>query len=139
MNIAQCSSQCYDGSSNMAGSKRGVATCIQVKQPKAVLTHCYGHALNLADGDCIKQSKMCRDALDVAFEIAKLIRFSPKRWLKTYLRSTMVQSRLNHIMLLSIYKDRVDNLDLEMIGDEFVHCSEHRLQKFGHFQVILCP
>ena len=79
LDIAQYHSQCYDGSSNMAGSKGGVATRIQVKQPKAVLTHCYDHALNLAVGDCIKQSKICRDALDVAFEIAKLIRFSPKK------------------------------------------------------------
>ena len=79
LNIAQFRGQCYDGSSNMAGSKGGVANRIQVKQPKAVLTHCYGHALNLAVGDCIKQSKIRRDALDVAFEIPKLIRFSSKR------------------------------------------------------------
>ena len=63
----------------MAGSKAGVASCIQVKQPKAFLIHCYGHALTLAVSDCIKQSKICRDALDVAFAIAKLIQFSPKR------------------------------------------------------------
>ena len=43
------------------------------------MTHCYGHALNLAIGDTIKQSKLCRDSMDIAFEISKLIRFSPKR------------------------------------------------------------
>ena len=61
-------------------------------------------------------------------------RFSAMQRLKTYLRSTMVQSRLNHMMLLSMYNDRVDNLDLEMIGDEFVRGSEHRLRHFGHFK-----
>ena len=42
-------------------------------------THCYGHSLKLAVGDALKNSKVCRDALDVAFEVSKLIRFSPKR------------------------------------------------------------
>ena len=79
MNISQCRGQCYDGAANMAGSKGGVAAYIQKKQPKAVLTHCYGHALNLAVGDCIKKLKICCNALDVAFKIVKLIRFSPKR------------------------------------------------------------
>ena len=54
--------------------------------------------------------------------------------LKTYLRSTMVLSHLNHIMLLNMYKDRVDNLDLNIIGDKFVCGSEHRLWQFGHFK-----
>ena len=44
-----------------------------------MLTHCYGHLLNLAIGDTVKQLKVCRDALDVVFEISKLIQFSPKR------------------------------------------------------------
>ena len=43
-----------------------------------MLTHCYGHALNLAVQDAMKQSKVCRDALDTAYEISKLLRFSPK-------------------------------------------------------------
>lgn len=77
--IQNCRGQCYDGASNMTGSRNGVATQIQAKEPKAVLTHCYGHALNLAVSDSIKKTKVCRDAMDVAFEIAKLIRFSPKR------------------------------------------------------------
>ena len=46
------------------------------EEPRAVLTHCYGHVLNLAVGDVMKLSKVCSDALDVAFEASKLIRFS---------------------------------------------------------------
>ena len=42
-------------------------------------THCYAHALNLAIGETIKRSKVCCDALNVAFEISKLIKFSSKR------------------------------------------------------------
>ena len=37
------------------------------------------HALNLAVGDSMKQSKVCQDALDTAYEISKLLRFSPKQ------------------------------------------------------------
>ena len=65
--------------SNMVGCRNGVATRLASKENRAVLTHCYGHALNLAGGDAMKQSKVCKDALDVAFEISKLVRYSPKR------------------------------------------------------------
>ena len=79
LSISMCRGQCYDGAANMSGSRGGVSARLQEKEPRAVLTHCYGHALNLAVGDCIKKSTICRDALDVSFEIAKLLRFSPKR------------------------------------------------------------
>ena len=58
LNISKCRGQCYDSMSNTAGSKGGTAAHTQVKQPKVVLTHCYGHSLNLAVGVCIKQSKI---------------------------------------------------------------------------------
>ena len=48
--------QCYDGSSTMAGAKAGVSTKMQELEPRAVFLHCYGHALNLAVSDTIKQS-----------------------------------------------------------------------------------
>ena len=79
LSYGQCRGQCYDGTSNMTGSTSGVAKQIQEKESRAVLTHCYGHALNLAISDTIKQSKLCRDSMDTAFEVSKLIRFSPKR------------------------------------------------------------
>ena len=79
LKMSQYHGQCYDGASNMAGSKNGVATQLLAEEPCALLTHCYGHALNLAVGDAMKKSKVCRDALDIAFEVSKLIRFSPKR------------------------------------------------------------
>ena len=42
---------------------------IQAKVSRAVLTHCYGHTLNLAISDTIKQSRLCSDSMDTAFEI----------------------------------------------------------------------
>ena len=49
------------------------------------------------------------------------------------LRSTMCQSRLNHVMLLSINREKVDQLDIDVIADRFVQGSEHRLRQFGKF------
>ena len=63
----------------MTGSKCGVATQLQSEERHALLTHCYGHALNLAVGDAVKQSKVCQDALDLEYEISKLIWYSLKR------------------------------------------------------------
>ena len=77
--VADCRGQCYDGASNMSGARKGVAAIITQEESRALYTHCYGHALNLAVADTVKQSKVCRDALDTAFEITRLIKFSPKR------------------------------------------------------------
>ena len=79
LQISCCRGQCYDGASNMSGSKNGVATQICSEEKRALYVHCHAHALNLAVGDCIKHSKVCREALETAFEISRLIKFSPKR------------------------------------------------------------
>ena len=59
--------------------------------------------------------------------------FSTLRRLKNYLRSTMSQERLNHIIILHTHKDRTDMIKLEEIAEEFVAFNECRLQYFGHF------
>ena len=40
---------------------------------------CYGHTLNLACNDSVRQCKLMRDALDSSQEIIKLVKFSPRR------------------------------------------------------------
>ena len=79
VNLSACCGQCYDGAANTSGIRNGVATQIMAEEKRAVYTHCYGHALNLAVGDAIKKSNICRSDLESAFEITKLIKFSPKR------------------------------------------------------------
>ena len=71
--------QCYDAASAMRSSKCRVAKRICDLEPRAVYTHCYGHALNLAAGDTLKQSKLMKDALETTREITKLIKYSPRR------------------------------------------------------------
>ena len=62
--------------------------------------------------------------------------FSATRRLLTYLRSTMKQNRLNHTMLLHIRKEKVDDLNMLEVANEFVEDSEHRIRLFGRFTNI---
>ena len=59
--------------------------------------------------------------------------FSGMRRLKTYLRTTMSQSRLNHLLLLHVHKDRTDSLSIIDIAKDFISDSEHRHRVFGHY------
>ena len=77
--IAKIRGQCYDGASSMAGCRTGVAARIMEEEPKALYTHCYGHALSLACSDSVKRCKLMRNALDIVYEITKLIKKSPRR------------------------------------------------------------
>ena len=77
--ISKSRGQCYEGAANMAGIRNGVAAQMCAEEPRALYSHCYGHALNLATSDTIKKNKVLRDVLDTVFEITKLLKFSPKR------------------------------------------------------------
>ena len=46
--------QCYDGEGAMSSSKLGVAKRISELESRALYTHYYGHALNLAAADTLK-------------------------------------------------------------------------------------
>ena len=59
--------------------------------------------------------------------------FSQLRLIKNYLRNSMGQARLNHVMLMNIHKEITKNLSLEDVGDEFVSLNERRLADFGKF------
>ena len=77
--LSQCREQCYDGATNTAGSRNGVATQIQRIEPRAMFTHCHGHTLNLAASDTIKQIRILRNAMDIAHEVSKLLKWSSRR------------------------------------------------------------
>jgi hypothetical protein len=59
--------------------------------------------------------------------------FSSLRRLKTYLRSTMKNERLNHLMVLYVYKTYTDALHPKTVATEFVNWSSHRQSVFGTF------
>lgn len=55
--------------------------------------------------------------------------FSALRLVKTYLRSTMKQERLNNLMIIHIHRDREINI-MEAIS-EFVARNSERIKLFG--------
>ncbi|KAJ1135890.1 hypothetical protein NDU88_002319 [Pleurodeles waltl] len=57
--------------------------------------------------------------------------FSGLRRLKTWLRSTMSQKRLNHVAICNIHKEMMDSIDLQTIAKQFVLRSERRKKLFG--------
>ena len=59
--------------------------------------------------------------------------FSALTRMKTYLRSTTGDSRLNHLMMLHVHKDRTDALTLVDVANDFVGEKENRKQLFGKF------
>ena len=77
LRIENCSGQCNDGASSMSGQKSGVAKMMMDLEHQALYTHCYGHALNLATQDSIKDIKIMEDTLDTTYEINKLIKNLP--------------------------------------------------------------
>ena len=79
LRLDHCRGQCYDGASNMTGVKSGVAIKILAEEPRALFTHCYGHAFNLAIQDTLKGIKVMEDTLNTVHEITELIKKSPKR------------------------------------------------------------
>ena len=57
--------------------------------------------------------------------------FSSLKWVKTHLRSTTGDSRLNHLTMLHVHKDITDALTLVDIAYDFVGEKENRKQLFG--------
>ena len=81
LNLPVCKArgQCYDGAAAMAGVRSGVAARILCEEKRAVFTHCYGHSLNLACNDAVKQCKVIKNALETVHEVTKLVKKSPGR------------------------------------------------------------
>ena len=59
--------------------------------------------------------------------------FSAMKRLKTYLRSSMTQERLNHVLILNSMKARIGNIDLVQIAKSFISVNERRHNYFGKF------
>ena len=59
--------------------------------------------------------------------------FSTLRHVKSYLRTTMTQLRLNNLMILNVHREALDAMDLEEIGNEFISIKDSRKQIFAQF------
>ena len=47
----------------------------------------------------------------------------------------MTQPRLNHLIILNVYKEISDKMNLKDIANQFVQGNEHRLTIFGAFYI----
>lgn len=77
LQLSRC--QCYDGGSNMVGSKNGVKAQILKEELCVLFTHCYGHAQSLSGADTVKRMKCLGSTMDTVHELSKLLEYSPKR------------------------------------------------------------
>ena len=77
--LSNARGQCYDGAKNMCDIKNGVSNKILSENPEAFFTRCFGHALNLAVGDMVKNARFLKDSMDTTYDISNLIKKSPKR------------------------------------------------------------
>ena len=57
--------------------------------------------------------------------------FSKLKLIKTYLRASMTQERLNHFMILGIYPELLDSLDSTTNAEEFIKRKLRHEQVFG--------
>lgn len=64
--------------------------------------------------------------------------FSALKRIKTYLRSTTSDSRLNNLLVLHVHKELVDDLDLKAIGNIFIDKCDSRLSIFGSYSLNDC-
>ena len=59
--------------------------------------------------------------------------FSALRRVKTYLKSTVTQTRMNNLITIHVQKERTDALDLKAITNEFTATNERRRCVLGKF------
>ena len=60
--------------------------------------------------------------------------FSSARRLKTWLRSTMIQTRFSNLTILNTHKQRTDKLCVIDVANEFAALNENRESKPGTFE-----
>ena len=56
--------------------------------------------------------------------------FNAMRRIKTYLRSSMSQNRLNHTMCINVHSEKVDSIDLKLLLNEFIDSNGRRKHVF---------
>ena len=71
--------------------------------------------------------------------VSELGSFSALKLVKTYLRSTTGDSRLNHLMMLHGHKDKTDALILVDVANDFAGEKENRKELFGKLSANCIP
>ena len=77
---------------------------------------------------------LCKLLVNPATSAAGERSFSSARRLKTWLRSTMTQTRFSNLTILNTQKQRTDKLCLTDVANEFAALNENRKSNFGIFK-----
>lgn len=109
---------------------------------------CNQHKYSSLAGARLIMSQMSADVRRLFSQVERLIRlmllcpvtsceaersFSALRRLKTWLRTTMTQHRLNHIALCHVHQSKLDEVDITEVSREFARRSQIRMGVFGKF------
>ena len=62
--------------------------------------------------------------------------YSALRRVKTFLRTTMTQLRLNNSMILFVHSNLTDKINVVELGNKFIRGSEHRQILFGKTSIL---
>jgi hypothetical protein len=101
------------------------------------------HVANIQDIVNVFNTSAVCDMLPEMFKVIKIFltisvttciaerSFSLLRRLKTFLRSTVGQARMNHVAILSCYREATDTIDLQTIYTEFISRNELRRKTFA--------
>jgi hypothetical protein len=99
----------------------------------------------LSIAEKLKTTAGAQTLLDAVWRLTKLLlvvpatsataerSFSALRRLKTYIRSTIGQPRLNHMLVMHCHQERTDSLNLKTIAQEFIAASAQRSTFFGKY------
>lgn len=60
---------------------------------------------------------------------------SALRRVKTYLRSTMGQQRLNSLVIAAAHTEKLDTVDVRAVAEDFCCLNEARLKRYGSFRL----
>ena len=150
--LKACKGEVYDSELEFVCSfYKGDSSKDQLETQLPLLQHlCRGTPSEITISDVIRTlsglQSAERVAISAVWRVMKLLvvmpatnasserSFSALRRIKTYLRSTMSQERLNNLMQLHVNVEKMDELDLLEVGREFVTGREGRLRVFGNFK-----
>ena len=71
--------------------------------------------------------------------VSELGSFSALKRVKTYLGSTTGDSRLNHLAMLHVHRDKTDALTLVDVANDFAGEKENRKELFGKLSANCIP
>jgi len=111
-----------------------LATYFQSDNIPFPLKECIKYLQELSPDAKAFYSEVCTlKELILVMPATNALSFSVMHRVKNYLRSTIRQERLNHVMVLNIYKEELDKLEPIAVANKFVSDSEHRKRFFGTF------